>query len=270
MASSPLPNPTTVTMSEVKSRILKPSLTSHYVVNITPPPAVSDLVSKRTSIDPTTINLSCSEASLPGSSLATHEINNDYTGVTERHAYRRLYDEKADFTFYVDSDYTVIDLFEGWINYIVGEGNPRTTDNYRSSTAYYRMKYPDGGSGYSGYRNDIFITKFERENKRPGRKLVYQFIKAYPTNITSMPVSYDASNLLKCTVSFTYLRYVRTTSQKGALVSVPAGNTTGENTTTKDPTKNYYGPGYPDPAQIYRQFPETFGFDEGEGAEIIR
>lgn len=222
--------PSTVSVFEAKSRILQPSLTSHYLVQINPPKAVGDFVSQRASIDPTTINLSCSEASLPGSSLATHEINNDYTGVTERHAYRRLYDEKADFTFYVDSNYTVIDLFEGWINYIVGEGSPRTTDSYRGSTQYYRMKYPDGTGNNDGYRTDIYITKFERENRRQGKKLVYEFIKAYPTNITSMPVSYDASNLLKCTVSFTYLRYVRTTSAKGPLISVPAGNTTNQTT----------------------------------------
>lgn len=217
--------PTTVSVSDVKSRILQPSLTSHYLVHLNPPEAVGNFVSQRAKIDYITINLSCSEASLPGSSLATHEINNDYTGVTERHAYRRLYDEKADFTFYVDSDYTVIDFFEGWINYIVGEGDPKPTNSYLESTQNYRMKYPDGGAGYGKYREDIYITKFERENKRPGRKLEYRFIKAYPTNITSMPVSYDASNLLKCTVSFTYLRYVRTTSQKGPLVSSPVGNT---------------------------------------------
>ena len=44
----------------------------------------------------------CHEASLPGSSIATNEIKDDFTGVTERHAYRRLYEDRADFTFYVD------------------------------------------------------------------------------------------------------------------------------------------------------------------------
>jgi hypothetical protein len=32
-------------------------------------------------------------------------------------------------------------------------------------------------------------------------------VSAYPIAITSMPVSYDASSLLKCTVSFSYIRY---------------------------------------------------------------
>jgi hypothetical protein len=41
-------------------------------------------------------------------------------------------------------------------------------------------------------------------------EFTYQFINAYPISINSMPVSYDASQLLKCTVSFTYSRYVIT------------------------------------------------------------
>jgi len=43
------------------------------------------------------------EANLPGSSLATIETL-DYMGVTERHAYRRLYDDTIDFTFLVTQD----------------------------------------------------------------------------------------------------------------------------------------------------------------------
>ena len=65
------------------------------------------------------IRLSCANASLPGSSLATHEINNDHTGVTERHVYRRQYDQRTEFTFYLE--YRVIDFFENWMSYIVSE-----------------------------------------------------------------------------------------------------------------------------------------------------
>ena len=38
--------------------------------------------------------------------------------------------------------------------------------------------------------------------------ITYKFINAYPISINSIPVSYDSSQLLKCTVSFTYSRYV--------------------------------------------------------------
>ena len=38
--------------------------------------------------------------------------------------------------------------------------------------------------------------------------MTYQFVKSFPIQITSMPVSYDGSSLLQCNVSLTYLRYV--------------------------------------------------------------
>ena len=67
------------------------------------------------------INLLCSEAVLPGSNLATFETNNDRTGVTERFAHRRIFDDRIDLTFNVDAGrYSPIKFFEEWIDYITG------------------------------------------------------------------------------------------------------------------------------------------------------
>lgn len=217
-----------VSVSKIKANLLRPALTSHFRCSFIPPESVRNFLVPRgnsgvgrKSISFNTsqelIELSCSDASLPGSSLSTHEVNNDYTGVTERYAYRRLYDDKADFTFYVDRDYTIIYFFENWISYVVGEddiGAQRSKRNYS-----YRMNYP------KNYIADLLsISKFERDfdmgqeeakgilsnpsNKSGGSSLTYQFINAYPTSIASMPVSYESSQLLKCTVSFSYSRYV--------------------------------------------------------------
>ena len=49
------------------------------------------------------------------------------------------------------------------------------------------------------------IIKFERELKS---QLQYTFIRSYPRSITSMPVTYDGSSLLKCSVQMSYIRYV--------------------------------------------------------------
>lgn len=144
--------------------------------------------------------LSCSEASLPGASLATIDIENDYHGVSEKHVYRRLYDDRADFTFYVDIDYKIIHFFENWISYCAGEDDieRQQTINYS-----YRVRYP------KDYKtNQLYITKFERSENKSSRVLQYRFINAYPISINSMPVSYDTSQLLKCTVSFYYSRYI--------------------------------------------------------------
>jgi hypothetical protein len=195
-------------MSAIKSRLLRPALTSNFICEFKPPELVDTFLSQRktagfdagtyTGLTQELIQLSCSEASLPGSSLATNEINNDYTGVTERHAYRRLYDDRADFTFYVDNNYYVIDFFENWISYVVGENNLRGQED---RTYNYRVNFPEQ------YKTDsLYITKFERDYA--GKNLSYKFINSYPISINSMPVSYDSSQLLKCTVSFTYSRYI--------------------------------------------------------------
>ena len=237
------PFPSIKGISSIKSALLRPALTSHYECYFNPPNDVTAWLknSGRYNYDSSLISLSCSEASLPGSSLATHEINNDFTGVTERHAYRRIYDDRADFTFYVDHDYNIISFFEGWIAYIAGE---EFSEKLSESQYYYRVRYPDGtgtpqsklksGGPGSGYRaSSLYVNKFERDMS--GKFLTYRFIKAYPISINSMPVSYDGSNLLKCTVSFTYLRYVvnkqdyqltpSTTTQTTNAVDLPEGST---------------------------------------------
>lgn len=199
-------------MSEIKSKLLQPALTSHFICEFFPPPGVNNFLGTRGSSGfgagqysgavQELIQISCSEASLPGSSLATNDINNDYTGVTERHAYRRMYDDRADFTFYVDSNYYVIDFFENWISYVVGEDSIKGQQNRYYN---YRINFPDE------YKtDDLYITKFERhyDKEEKARPLTYKFINAYPISVSSMPVSYDSSQLLKCTVSFNYTRYV--------------------------------------------------------------
>ena len=87
----------------------------------------------------------CSEASLPGSSLATLEINNDRTGVTERHAHRKFFDDKIDLTFYVDvENYLPIIFFETWIDFASGAGTTQDfvssdRNNLPAKNYYYRM-----------------------------------------------------------------------------------------------------------------------------------
>tara|TARA_R100000152_G_C6712287_1_gene139701 strand:- start:307 stop:858 length:552 start_codon:yes stop_codon:yes gene_type:complete len=168
------------------------------------PAAVRSRVPNLGSLDFDNVNLSCSEANLPGSSLATHDVTNDYHGVTEKMAYRRIYDDVLGLTFYVDRDYNVITLFERWIDYISGITDPQT---YKSPFTNQRVSYP------KTYKNDIFVTKFERDHHSDEstiRKkiLEYTFVQAFPRDITAIPVSYESSQVLKCNVSFSFMRYV--------------------------------------------------------------
>lgn len=217
-----------VPISEFKSKLSRPATTSNFYVEIGLPTG-SDfknfLSAKGVSLgsgeggDQYTLNLLCSEASLPGSSLATLELTGDRTGVTEKHVHRRMFDEGIDLTFYVNADnYLPIRFFEAWMDYITGgnEGGNKADANY-----HYRMNYSNDYTSPQGLK----ITKFERDSysapdsgltgilplgsgfSPTGGALVYTFVRAFPRTMTSMPVSYDASSLLKCTVSMSYIRY---------------------------------------------------------------
>ena len=197
------PKPRARNVADLKASILNPSLTSTYETSFVFPGAVAGWMNRQSGvgngIDFDTLNrvqIACREATLPGSSLATHTLDNDHTGVTERHAYRRQYDTTSSFSFYVDEKYDIIHFFENWISFIVNEdGSGDARDNYN-----YRVNFPNE------YKSEIFIRKFERDYK--GRDLQYKFVNAYPISINQMPVSYDASQLLLCTVNFNFSRYI--------------------------------------------------------------
>lgn len=239
----PAPSPKPRSLQQIKNALLRPALTSHYETYFNLPPDVKKFLDQKIKAgiaakgyDAERNLLLCCEASLPGSSLATIEANNDYTGVTERHAYRRLYDDRADFTFYVDHDYSVISLFEIWMQYIADEQISRSeSPGLNSPNYFYRFNYPDGtgeipaNGGKPGYRTEVYINKFEKDYE--GRALTYKFLQAYPVSINSMPISYEGSQLLKCTVSFTYTRYVIETFQ----ITKDAQPATSQSTQNTDP-----------------------------------
>ena len=189
---------------------MNPSLSSFYSVVFPLPGFIQQ--QNPTLFDGELLELSCVEASLPGSSIATLEQQNDFAGVTERHAYRRMYDETIDFTFLVtvNSGYKQIRFFDYWMKYITGEidknGNMQNLDK---GNIVMRAKYPDG------YRTKLNIVKYERDmgwthpkRESPASNLLeYQFVDAYPKQISSSPLSYEGSSLMKTTVSMTYTRY---------------------------------------------------------------
>lgn len=162
----------------------------------------------------------CSQASLPGSNFNISEEMGSRQGMTERFASRRIYNE-FDLTFYIDSDYNVLRMFEEWMNYInpVYDGTVGRYDGgvssqlnaYQDRNTYSRFRYPDD------YRRKIQITKFERDFlKNPNDKnntfknmplLTYHFIDTFPVNLNAVPMSYEGSTFLQVTVAFTYLRH---------------------------------------------------------------
>ena len=215
-SSSGAPSKSPLKVWEIKSILLRPAFTSMFRCKFDPPPDVVNWMKEKESagigVDPAaskeTIELMCCEASLPGSTMSTIDINDDRTGVTERHAYRRMYDDRADFSFYVDRNYDILMFFESWMSYIANE---QIADGVETTNYSYRFNYP------SKYQTrNLSITKFEKDSessvsgdKNEKRKsLEYRFIDAFPVSINSIPVSYETSTILKVTVSFSYKRFV--------------------------------------------------------------
>ena len=139
--------------------------------------------------------LLCSDASLPGSNLATGDVKDNFMGVPQEFAHTRLYAD-IDFTFYVDRDYTNLRIFEGWIDYISsGSDADELSDNY-----FRRMRYPETYKA-----NTMYITKFEKDY---GNRVDYLFVNAFPKLVNAIPVSYGGADILKVSVSFNYDRYI--------------------------------------------------------------
>ena len=117
MASIP---PQRITVDKIVSDLLEPALTSVYQVTIKDPKQLNEngdsfsdyLRQQGLSIlfypgldvpRKEKLQLFCSEATLPGSSMATANLDNDFTGVSEKYAHRRVFDETIDLTFYCDA-----------------------------------------------------------------------------------------------------------------------------------------------------------------------
>ena len=225
----------------VRNLLGKVSRTSHFQCWFYPSQGSRDWMKSQRGLRKTDFNgdraeenlmYMCHEASLPGSSLATNEIKDDYHGVSERHAYRRLYEDRADFTFYVDDfgadggkSHLIIQFFENWIGSVVQESRDQVGDRPGTDDRnyFYRVAFP------KYYQTNIYINKFEAGNKSHyvsamGTYIEYKFCQAYPIAISAMPVSYDSGQVLKCTVSFAFTRYIAERKYFGPLGPLKSNN----------------------------------------------
>ena len=211
-----------------------------------------------------TYDFMCAEAVLPGATFDVGEESGSRQGIIERFPNRRVYSD-FNLTFYVDNEYNIIRLFEEWMNFInpiyrsEGEQTAKNSGQvgFESSENYFRFKYPNQ------YKRIIAITKFERDflsnpnnPKSPTKTqnlLTYQFIDAFPTNITALPLSYEGSTITKTTINFSYTRYT-VIKHKGTQINPYPSNL--NNTDKPKPTTTpvqYYGPAFGSNEEAYRQ-----------------
>ena len=151
------------------------------------------------------IGIMCADASLPASSFATAQVKDNHHGITQQFAHTRMYLD-SDFTFYVDKDYNIIKFFEGWMDYIAGDNNPKTIKRTDEGNYYRRFNYPMNSGNDIGYKSAVLsISKFERDYDN---YITYEFINSFPKSMNSIPVSYGGADILKVIVQFAYDRYI--------------------------------------------------------------
>tara|TARA_B100001250_G_scaffold46852_1_gene36695 strand:- start:229 stop:1074 length:846 start_codon:yes stop_codon:yes gene_type:complete len=191
---------------QIRSLFQKVATTNHYEVFFSGFGSMRKLRGYITSKAPRVSNffisrdlgLMCNSAELPATSFATAQIEGNRMGIVEKFAHSRVYTDTT-LTFYVDSDYKVLEFFELWHEFIAS-GSDESDGADKSHLAYYhRMQYPQE------YKVDtIRIQKF---NKDHFRNVEYTFLNCFPVSVSSMPVSYDGNNILECQVTFAYDRY---------------------------------------------------------------
>ncbi len=193
-----------ITMANAKGLLGALAQDNHYVVTFSSlTPAVESYLRRYTGISNIKDFLSrkagilCDSASLPTTAYATAEVKDNFMGIPQQYAHTRIYTD-LDFSFYIDEDYTLLKIFEGWMEYISSGSNSFARQD---DQAYYRrMQYPDS------YKcNNMFINKFEKNYKRTLR---YRFVNVFPKAINPVPVSYGAADILKVSVSFNFDRYI--------------------------------------------------------------
>ena len=194
------------------------SQSSQYRAHVVLPEQVSAFVQSKRLVSRDILSeagVLCKATSLPGSSIATHDVK-DFYGVTQKHAYARQFDGTIDLTFYIDSNYQMLYLFEFWMEFIMQLNG----QNPRGGNSYFKASFPDD------YRSSLFIYKFNKDHdsvlKQELGTMTYEFVNAFPQNISSVGVSYDASSVLEFTVTFAYERYI--TDRTGVIREVTASS----------------------------------------------
>ena len=152
------------------------------------------------------MSLLCTQAEIPGTSYVPSSAIGHRQGIQEEFPNLRNF-PPLNLSFYCDADHVILEVLETWMSYI----NPIQTGS-RQSNAYSRFNYPEE------YKETIHITKFERDTFiRESRNssyqsdiTMYEFVNAWPSDLTSMRVAYGDSNVLKCTIQFAYDRFFTT------------------------------------------------------------
>ena len=196
-------------ISDIKPLFTNLAQTSHYQVIFGGlPTALTSYLSRRgvnSFFIGESAGLLCYSASLPTTSYSTKTVDGNFTGIQEKFAVARLYNEIG-LEFYIDKNYYNLKFLEHWMEFI-SSGSHNPVDNpsagpvSQANVNYFmRMQYPEH------YKcNSTKIIKFDRDYQA---EIEYTFIGLWPVSLSAPTVSYTTSDVLKVSASFQYDRYI--------------------------------------------------------------
>ena len=194
-----MPAPRPRGISDIMPKLQKVAQTSQFLVKFVVPRGDCRKFLRQNGINDRfiadNVGLLCSDAVLPGSAMATLNTAGDYQGLIERFAHTRNFTQ-VNFDFYVDNEYKSLKFLEHWMEFI----SSGSIADPSSDTYHFKMKYPDEYKS-----NDTRVVKFERNHFQ---FLEYRFIGMFPLSLNSTRVSYQNSQVLKATATFSFDRYI--------------------------------------------------------------
>ena len=194
-----MPAPRPRRISDIMPKIQNVSLSSQFLVKFVLPRGECRSFLRKKGINDRFISdnvgLLCSDAVLPGSAMAALNTAGDYQGMIEKFAHTRNFTQ-VNFDFMVDNEYKSLKFLEHWMEFISGRSNGDPS----SDTYFFKMAYP---TEYKS--NDTRIVKFERNHSQ---FLEYRFIGLFPLALNSTRVSYQNTQVLKATATFSFDRYI--------------------------------------------------------------
>ena len=194
-----MPAPRPRRISDIMPKIQNVSLSSQFLVKFVLPRGECRSFLRKKGINDRFISdnvgLLCSDAVLPGSAMAALNTAGDYQGMIEKFAHTRNFTQ-VNFDFMVDNEYKSLKFLEHWMEFISGRSNGDPS----SDTYFFKMAYP---TEYKS--NDTRIVKFEKNHSQ---FLEYRFVGLFPLALNSTRVSYQNTQVLKATATFSYDRYI--------------------------------------------------------------
>ena len=194
-----MPAPRPRGISDIMPKLQNVAQTSQFLVKFVLPRGECRTFLRRKGINDRfiadNVGLLCSDAVLPGSAMATLNTAGDYQGLIERFAHTRNFTQ-VNFDFYVDNEYKSLKFLEHWMEFI----SSGSIADPSSDTYHFKMRYPDEYKS-----NDTRVVKFEKNHFQ---FIEYRFIGMFPLSLNSTRVSYQNSQILKATATFSFDRYV--------------------------------------------------------------